>query len=108
MITLMIPGSFVIEKFERDLLLERLDERLLAGDAVEVRVRVAKAGVVERCAAVSFWYPGWRLIVGVLIAARVVVEVALVDVDVDPADLVHDLLEAAEVDGDDVVDRRAR
>ncbi len=41
-------------------------------------------------------------------AARVVVQVAVVDVHVDAPKLVHDLREALEVDGDDVVDGDVR
>ena len=86
-----------------ELLLHRRHEQLLAGHAVEVGVRVPVARVVERCAA------GQPLVAGLEVDlrvaepradARVVVEVAPVDVHPDTVERVDDLLEAAEVDGD--------
>ena len=77
---------------------------------MEVRVRVAEADEVERRA------PGQPLVAGLEVDLRVavpgadagvVVVVAAVDVDPDAAERVDDLLEAAEVDGDQVVDREA-
>jgi hypothetical protein len=98
------PGELRDREVRVHRLLERLDELLLAGDAMEVGVRVAIAGEVERGAAAELLVPGLQVDPGVLAAGRVVV--ALIDVDVDPADLGHDLLEAVEVDGDDVIDRQ--
>src|SRR5581483_4066240 len=90
-----------------ELVLDRLDELLLPLDAVEVRVRVPVANVVERAAAREPLVPGLEvdLRVAAVAGAALVVVVAAVDVDPDAAELVHDLLEAAEVDGDQVVDR---
>ena len=93
-----------------ELVLHRLHELLLAGDAEEVGVGVPVADVVERAAA------GEQLVAGLEVDLRVaerrreagvVVEVAAVDVDPDAAEPVDDLLEPPEVDRDQVVDRQA-
>jgi hypothetical protein len=65
---------------------------------------VAVADVVERVLALELLVARVHVDRRVVLAARVVVEVVAVDVDVDPADVVDDLAEAAEVDLDDVVD----
>ena len=92
----------------RDLLAERAHELLLARDAVEVGVGVPEADEVERLLAVQPLVA--RLQVDVRVVGRdradVLVVVAAVDVHPDAAELVHDLLEAVEVDGDQVVDGR--
>jgi hypothetical protein len=74
----------------RDLLLHRLDEVLLADDAVEVGVGMAKRrsrGLLPAEMLVA------RVQVdrGVILAVRVVVEIPVVDVDVDAAELVDDV-----------------
>ena len=91
-----------------DLVLERAHEQLLAGGAVDVRVRVAEADEVERPRPVHALVPGLEVDLRVAARAAVVVVVAAVDVEPDTAELVDELTEPAEVDGDDVVDRQAR
>ena len=109
LIASMIFGIVVGANEVRDLLLERPHEHLLARVAVEVRVRVPEADEVERLLAVQLLVAGLQVDRGVALApGRVVVEVAAVDVHPDAADLGDDLLEAAEVDRDQVVDRDAR
>ena len=83
-------------------------EVLLARGAEEVVVAVAVADVVERVLALDLLVARLHVDRRVGLArggGRVVVVVAAVDVDVDPADVVDRALEAAEVDVDDVVDR---
>ena len=95
----------------RDLLLHRLHELLLASVSVQVRVGVPVAHEVERRRPVELLVARVQVDLRVPlqpVEARVVVEVALVDVDIDPAELIHDLLEAPEVDGDQVVDLDSR
>ena len=85
-----------------DLVLEGADEGLLARVAVEVAVGVPEPDERERLVAVQL------LVAGLQVDRRVeavVVVVAAVDVHPDPAELVDDLGEAAEVDRDQVVDR---
>ncbi len=92
-----------------ELLLHRGHEQLLPRYAVEVRVRVPVARVVERGATGQPLVAGLEVDLRVAEAradARVVVVVATVDVDPDAAERVDDALEAAEVDGDEVVDRQ--
>ena len=105
-----IFGIFERREVVRELVLHRLDELLLAGDPEEVGVGVAVAHVVERAAAGELLVPGLEVDLRVAERRReagVVVEVAAVDVDPDAAERVDDLLEAAEVDRDQVVDRQA-
>ena len=92
------------------LLAERAHELLLAGDAVQVVVRVAEAHEVERLLAAQQLIPGLEVDVRVVVVARagVPVVVAAVDVHPDAAELVDDLFEAVEVDRDEVVDRATR
>ena len=68
---------------------------------------MAEAGIVERLLPGQVLVPGVEVDRRVVLAVRVVVEVAVVDVDVDPAEVVDDVSEADEVDRDDVVDRDA-
>ena len=91
-----------------DLLLQRLHEHLLADHAVEVRVGVPEADEAERVVAVQPLVPRVEVDVRVVRrgAARVLVVVTAIDVHPDAAELVHDLLEAVEVDRDQVVDRQ--
>ncbi len=89
----------------REAVLQRLDEDLLARGAVDVRVRMAIADVVERLLAVEHLVPGMevdRCRPGVRSDV-----VAAVDLDIHAVQLVHEQLEPVEVDGDDVVDRQA-
>src|SRR3954447_21154918 len=79
-------------------------EVLLARRAHEVVVAVAVADVVEGVLAMELLVARVDVDRGVVLAVGVVVEVVAVDVDVDAADVVDDLAEAAEVDLDDVVD----
>src|SRR5262249_36013880 len=88
----------------RDLRLERLQEQLLTRDAVEIRVEVPVAHVRERVVAVQALVAGPEVDRRVAAGSRGVVEVAVVDVDPDAADVVDELQEAVEVDGDEVVD----
>ena len=94
----------------RELLLQRLDELLLAGDPVVVVVGVAVADELERLGAAQQLVARLDVDVGVVLRGAAVVDVvvAAVDVEPDPAELVDDLLEAVEVDRDQVVDREAR
>ncbi len=86
-----------------DLRLERLHELLLPRDAVEVGVGVAVANEVERSP------PGEPLVAGAKVDRRVaeraaaVVEIPSIDVHPSAPEPVHDLTEASEVDGNQVV-----
>src|ERR1051326_4556246 len=91
----------------RDLSFERLQEELLARDAEEVGVEVAIANVGERVVAVEPLVAGPEVDRRVAARTGVVVEVAVVDVDPHAAELIDELQEAVEVDGDEVVDREA-
>ncbi len=85
--------------------LKRAHEHLLARVSVQVAVEVAVAGEIERLLPVQLLVAGLQVDHCVVLAAvGVVVEVAVVDVHPDPADLGDELLEAAEVDHDQVVD----
>jgi len=86
-------------------LLHRLHEGLLAGEAIEVGVRVSIADEVERLPAREPLVTGPEIDRCVVPTLRV--EVAAVDVHRDAADLVDHLPEALEVDSDQVVDRQA-
>ena len=79
-------------------------EVLLAGGADEVVVVVAVAHVGERVLAAQLLVARVDVDRRVAAGARVVVEVVAIDVGVDAVDVVDRLLEAAEVDRDDVVD----
>ena len=93
----------------RDLVLDGAHEQLLARVADEVVVGVPVADELERRAAGHFLVAGLEVDRRVLVvAAGVLVEVAAVDVDPDPAELVDDLREADEVDGHEVVDPEPR
>jgi hypothetical protein len=93
-----------------NLLLERAHERLLARDAREVRVGVPEADEVECLLAGQLLVAGLQIDVRVVVVGRtrVLVVVATVDIQPDPTKRVDDLLEAMEVDGDQVVDREPR
>ena len=85
-------------------LLERAQEHLLAGVAVEVRVGVAVARERQRVDAAQELVARRDVDLRVLLGARRVhVVVVLVDHHVDAADLVHELDEAPEVDGHQIV-----
>ena len=101
-------GTLNGEKFGADLLAERADELLLAGDAVEIRVGMAVADEVERLPARELLVAGHQVDVREVVVdrARVLVVVAPVDVHPDAPELVDDLLEPVEVDRDQVVDRQ--
>ncbi len=89
----------------RELLLHALHERLLARVAEEVVVGVAEAHERERLAAAEPLVAGLEVDGRVVLAeARVVVEVAPVDVQEDAVQVVHGLDEPGEVDRDVVVD----
>ena len=90
-----------------DLILERANEALLPGIAVEVAVGVPEAHEVERLGAVELLIAGLQVDRGVPGGAAVAVVVAAVDVHPHAAELVDDLREPAEVDRDQVVDRDA-
>ena len=92
----------------RHLILERAHELLLAREAVEVGVGVAEAHEVERLLARQPLIARLQVDVGVVVVVRagVLVVVAPVDVHPDTVQLVDHLLEAVEVDGDQVVDRQ--
>ena len=68
---------------------------------------MAEADVVERLLPGQVLVPRVEVDRRVVLAVRVVVEIAVVDVEIDAAELVHDVAEADEVDRDDVVDRDA-
>src|SRR5581483_10367427 len=89
-------------------ILERLQEELLAREAVQVGVGMAEADEVERLLAVQLLIAGLEIDRRVAARAADGVEVAVVDVDVDAVHLVDEQLEAVEVDGDEVVDRDVR
>ena len=69
---------------------------------------MAEAHVVEGTAAVEPLVARLQVDRGVAVGTTLIVEVAVVDVDPDAAKPVDDLLEAPEVDRDQVVDREAR
>ena len=89
--TLISFGSFVSEKLDADLILERADEQLLAGVAVEVAVGVAEADEVERLVAAELLVAGLQVDRRVAARPAVGVEVAAVDVHPDAAELVDEL-----------------
>jgi hypothetical protein len=91
-----------------DLVLERADEELLPRDPVEVVVGVPVADEIERLVAAELLVAGEEVDRRVAEVAAAVVEVAAVDIDPDPSDRVDELPEPAEVDRDQVVDRRVR
>ncbi len=91
----------------REPILQRLDEELLARDAVEIRVGVAVAHEVERLLAVELLVAGLEVDRREAARPALCIEVAAIDVGVDAAELVHEELEAVEVDGDQVVDGEA-
>ena len=99
----MLPIWF---EFGRDLLAQIAQEVLLAGDAHEVGVGVAVAHVGERVFVAELLVAGLEVDVGVVGfgGADVFVEVAVVDVDVDAAELVDEADEAGEGDVDDAVE----
>ena len=81
-----------------------MQEHLLAGVAVEVGVGVAVARECQRVCAVQQLVAGWDVHLGVLVlAGHVHVVVALVDRHVDAVELVHQVTEALEIDGHQVV-----
>ena len=77
-----------------DLILERADEALLPGIAIEVAVGVPEAHEVERLRAVELLISGLQVDRGVPGGAAVAVVVAAVDVHPQAAELVDDLREA--------------
>ena len=87
--------------------LERLEEELLPGDAVDVGVGVPEADEVERLLAVELLVPRLEVDLGVAVRPADSVEVPVVDLHINPVQLVHEQLEAVEVDRDQVVDRQA-
>ena len=95
-------------KLGGDLLLQRLQEELLALHAVEIGVEVAVADVRERVVSAHALVARPQVDRGVTARPRVIVEVPVIDVEPDSAELVDELQEAVEVDGDEVVDRKAR
>jgi hypothetical protein len=82
--------------------LQRLEELLLPGDAVEVGVCVSEADELQRASAAEELVSGLEVDVRVVRGGSTVVSVvvAAVDVEPDPSEVVDDLLEAVEVDGD--------
>ena len=78
----------------------------MASDTEKVRVEVAVAHVRERAVAVQALVAGPEVDRRVAARPRAVVEVPMVDVDPDAAELVDELQEPVEVDGDEVVDRQ--
>jgi hypothetical protein len=108
-IALTRAGTLPAEKFCAICSLERAHELLLARDAIQIGVGVPEADEVERLPAVQPLVARLQVDVRVVGRARadVLVVVAAVDVHPDAAELVHDLLEAVEVDGDQIVDRQA-
>ncbi len=89
----------------RHAVLERFEEELLAREPVDVGVGVPEADEVERLLPVEALVA--RLEVDRRVAARSTlgVDVAMVDLHVDAVELVHEQLEAVEVDRDQVVHR---
>ena len=92
------------------LLTSGADELLLPREPVEIGVGVPEADEVERLLARQVLVARLQVDVRVvgLGGADVLVVVAPVDVEPDPAELVHDPDEAEEVDRDQVVDRHVR
>ena len=82
--------------------LQRLHEQLLATVAVDVGIEVPEADVRERVGAVESLVPGMEVDRGPARPERVVV--APIDVEVDAAQPVDDLLERVEVERDQEVD----
>jgi hypothetical protein len=89
------------------MLLERAHELLLSRDPGEVRVGVPETDEVERLLATQLLVARLQVDVRevVVVRARVPVVVATVDVHPDPTERVDHLLEAVEVERDQVVDR---
>src|SRR5438105_12425387 len=96
--------ALVDQLYDSALRLELADEALLARRADDVIVVVAVTDIVQPVGAAQPLVTGGD--VDLRVAPTLVVVVA-VDVDVNAAELVDDLAEAAEVDVDDVVDPQA-
>ena len=96
------------EKLDAHAVLQRIEEQLLPREPVEVGVGVPEADEVERLLAVELLVAGMQVDLRVAAGPPERVDVAVVDVDVDAVQLVHEQLEAVEVDRDQVVDRQAR
>jgi hypothetical protein len=90
----------------RDLLLQRLEEELLARVAEEIGVEVAVPHEGECIRGVQPLVARKQVDLGHARTVGGIAQVAMVDVDPDATEVVHELREAAEVDGDEVVDRQ--
>ena len=94
----------------RDLVAQGTQELLLPGEPVEVGIGVPEADELECAATRQALVAGRQVDVRVVGRRRadVLVVVAAVDVEPDPAEVVDDLLEPVEVDRDQVVDPEPR
>ena len=91
-----------------DLLLHRLQEELLPGIAVEIRVEVAEPHVGEGVRGIHTLVSRQQIDLRHTRAVGGVTEIAVIDVEPDAAEIVHELRKAPEVDRDEVVDRQPR
>ena len=98
----------VEDRARRHALAQCGDEELLAREAVEIRIGVSEADEVERFLAVELLVARLQVDLRVAVRTALRVQVPVVDVHVDPVQLVHEQLEAVEVDRDQVVRCNAR
>src|SRR5205085_10582374 len=91
----------------REAVFQRLEEELLPREPIEVGVGVPEADEVERLLPIELLVAGLQVDGRVAARSALGVDVAVVDRDIHAVELVHDQLEAVEVDRDQVVDRDA-
>ena len=95
-------------QLRRDLLLERFEEELLPGVAIQVGVEVSEPHIGERIARIQPLIAREQVDLGNAGTVGRIAEISMVDVEPDPAEVVDEIVEAGEVDRDEIVDRKPR